>query len=193
MPASAQPDAIEILLADHRRVHKLFKEFDKLKRGEDLEAFVEVVESACAELQLHGMLELEIFYPAVRSQSDEAMEELLNEADVEHETVEALIYKLADLEPDDPMYAANFTVLREYVEHHVKEEEKELFPKVRKLKNLDLRELGIEMQARKDALLSELGEAEEEIDDEADEDEDYDDAALETIGKEDTTDDRARR
>ncbi|HKY03204.1 MAG TPA: hemerythrin domain-containing protein, partial [Burkholderiales bacterium] len=81
---------------------------------------------------------------------------------VEHESVEILIDKLAELEPSDPMYAANFTVLAEYVDHHVKEEEKEMFPKVRKLKDLDLDELGDEMQARKDDLLGQLGEVEDE-------------------------------
>lgn len=189
MPASAQPDAIEMLLADHRRVRKLFKDFEKLKDGEDLEAFLQVVESACAELQLHGMLEIEIFYPAVRSRAGEELEDLINEADVEHETVEALIYKLADLEPEDPMYSANFKVLMEYVEHHVKEEEKELFPLVRKLRGLDLVELGATMQTRKDALLSELGEEEDDLFGDEDEEED---AGLGVYGRDDEPEDRPR-
>lgn len=168
MQATKDFDAIDILVGDHRRVSKLFKEFEQIKDGDDLEACMEIIESACAELKIHSMLELEIFYPALRGHADEEIEDLLNEADVEHESVELLIEKLADLDPSDPMYAANFTVLAEYVEHHVEEEEKELFPKVRKMEDLDLEELGAEMQARKDELLDQIGE----LDDEEDEDED---------------------
>jgi hemerythrin superfamily protein len=158
-------DAIDLLTADHRRVSKLFKDFEQLKDGEDLEACMEIVESACAELKIHSMLELEIFYPSLRTWADETLDDLLNEADVEHESVELLIEKLAELDPSDPMYAANFVVLAEYVAHHVEEEERELFPRVRKIKDLDLEELGLEMQARKDELLEQIGDLEEDEED----------------------------
>ncbi|HKO88450.1 MAG TPA: hemerythrin domain-containing protein [Burkholderiales bacterium] len=163
MSLSQNQDAIDLLIADHQRVAKLFKEFDKLKNGGAEEELALVVESACAELKLHSLLELEIFYPAVRSRADGALLEQLQEADVEHDTVEGLIDKITALEPEDPMYKAHFSVLAEYVEHHVKEEEKQMFPLVRKLKDLDLGELGDEMQARKEDLLDELGEIDEEF------------------------------
>jgi hypothetical protein len=104
-------------------------------------------------LSLHAQLEEEIFYPAVRD-GVEDVDELLNEADVEHGVVEDLIDRLEEMDVEDEMYPANVTVLAEYVKHHVKEEEGELFPKVRK-SNLDLAALGAEMAARKQELRTE--------------------------------------
>ena len=155
-------DAIDMLMEDHKRVQKLFKQFEKLEH-DDAEAVSEVVETAIGELQVHSMLEEELFYPAVRAQiGDEEGEDLLNEAEVEHEAVDELIAKLQELEAGDDMYAAYFTVLTEYVKHHVKEEEKELFPKVRKLQDLDLQQLGQDMQARREELQAEIESGESE-------------------------------
>ena len=163
---SEQQNAIELLTADHERVKKLFKEFEKIKDSDDQESCIENVKSACAELRVHSMIEEEIFYPAVRSKADQELEELLNEADVEHASVDQLIDKLAEIEPSDGMYKAHFMVICEYVKHHVQEEEKEMFPKVRKLKELDLDELGIELQARKEDLMGDFFEEDEtEVDD----------------------------
>src|SRR5215213_8467261 len=82
-----QDDAIELLKQDHRKVEQLFKQFEELKE-EDEEATAEIVEAACAELQIHDKIETEIFYPAVREQAeDEEVEDLLDEAEVEHESV----------------------------------------------------------------------------------------------------------
>ena len=166
MSLSKNQDAIDLLVADHQRVAKLFKEFTKLKNDAAEEDLAAIVESACAELKIHGMLEMEIFYPAVRSRASEALLEQLREAEVEHDSVESLIDKLTAVEPEDPMYKAHFGVLAEYVEHHVKEEEREMFPLVRKLKDLDLVELGDEMQARKEDLLDQLGEIDEDLEEE---------------------------
>jgi hemerythrin superfamily protein len=108
------------------------------------------------------MLEEELFYPAVRAQvedDDERNQDLLNEAEVEHESVEEIIAKLQDLEADDPMYYAYFSVLAEYVKHHIKEEEKELFPEVKKMKALDLQQLAGDMRARREELFAEIEEA----------------------------------
>lgn len=148
-------NAIDLLTQDHRTVQKLYKDFQKADRN-DTDALMEIVETACAELRIHSIIEEEIFYPALRSKLGEEGEDLLNEAAVEHEVVDELIDKLGEIDPADSNYAAYFTVLCESAEHHIKEEEKELFPKVRKLKDLDLEELGAEMQARKDELLAEL-------------------------------------
>src|SRR5688572_16351304 len=135
-PGGGERTATEMLMQDHRRVQKLFKDFDKVDR-DDSEAVRELVETACLELQIHSMLEEEIFYPAVRAQSSgQEQEDLLNEAEVEHETVDELIAKLHDLEADDPMYCAYFAVMMEYVKHHVKEEEQKLFEQVESMKAL---------------------------------------------------------
>jgi hypothetical protein len=109
------------------------------------------------------MLEEEIFYPAVRAQTDDQeAEDLLNRADVEHETVDELIAKLHALEADDAMYCAYFTVLAEYVKHHVKEEEQELFPAVQDMSALDLDQLGEDMRQRREELFAEMERGEEE-------------------------------
>lgn len=161
---SAPSDAIELLMEDHKRVQKLFKDFEKIER-EDEESIRDVVETAIAELQVHSMLEEELFYPAVRAQiDDDEGEDLLNEAEVEHEAVDELIAKLQELEAGDAMYSAYFTVLTEYVKHHVKEEEKELFPRVKKLTELDLEQLGRDMQKRREDLQSEMAAEEEDAD-----------------------------
>jgi hemerythrin superfamily protein len=159
-----------MLTEDHKRVQKLFKEFEKVAR-DDEESVRELVETACIELQIHSMLEEEIFYPSVRAQvadDDEDAQDLLNKAEVEHETADELIAKLQELEADDPMYCAYFSVLAEYVKHHIKEEEKELFPRVEKMKALDLRQLGEDMRSRREELFAELeAEAEESGESEA--------------------------
>ncbi|HEV7393152.1 MAG TPA: hemerythrin domain-containing protein [Burkholderiales bacterium] len=157
----SERDAIDVLMEDHKRVQKLFKDFDRVER-EDAEAVRDLVETACVELQIHSMLEEELFYPAVRAQvedDDERNQDLLNEAEVEHESVEEIIAKLQDLEADDPLYFAYFSVLAEYVKHHIKEEEKELFPEVKKMKALDLQQLAEDMRVRREELFAEIAEA----------------------------------
>ena len=167
----ASVDAIELLIDDHERVKKLFKAFEKAEKSDDMEAMEDIITTCCAELDVHSKIEKEIFYPAVRAQADEEIEELLNEADVEHESVDALVQKLATVKLEDEMYKANFTVVMEYVQHHVKEEEKEMFPKVRKLKGLDLDELATQMRARQEELMGgyikEAETADEDMEDEA--------------------------
>jgi hemerythrin superfamily protein len=172
--STAQANAIDMLMEDHRNVETLFAAFENADR-EDEEECQRIAETACAELRIHSMLEQEVFYPAVRGEADEEEEDLLNEAEVEHASIEELIDKLDGMDAGDPMYAAHFTVLTEYVKHHVKEEEDEMFPKVRKMKGLDLDELGTEMRERREALIAEAGmeaddlDEEEEISDESEE------------------------
>jgi hypothetical protein len=156
-------DAIALLKKDHREVEGLFKEFEALEEGE-AEAVEPVIASACTELKIHDKLETEIFYPAIREQAGEEqeIEDLLNEAEVEHEHVRDLVQTIEGMSPDDEKRNAHFTVLVEYVKHHVKEEEKEMFPKLKKL-DIDFKEIGSRMKERKQELMAELGvEVEEE-------------------------------
>jgi len=148
-------DAIELLKEDHRNVEKIFNEFENLQEDDtDDESKRALVERACAALTVHTRIEEEIFYPAVR---DVLRDEILGEeALVEHSTAKDLIATLEALEPGEPFYDATFTVLAEYVKHHVKEEETEMFPQVKKAK-LDLNELGAQMKQRKDELEDEDG------------------------------------
>ena len=149
-------DAIELLKQDHREVEILFKEFEKLEEDGE-EAVEQVIATACTELKIHDKLEMEIFYPAVRQQAEEEeVEDLLNEAEVEHTTVRDLIKTIEGMSAGDEKRTAHFTVLMEYVKHHVKEEEKEMFPKVKKL-DLDRAQLAQQMKERKAELMAEMG------------------------------------
>jgi hemerythrin-like domain-containing protein len=156
--ADNELNAIDLLLHDHREVESLFSEFDSLEEGDEEDA-EDIIEDACLELEIHDRLETEIFYPAVRAAAadDEDITDLLDEGEDEHQAVRELIEKLEDMDPDDDARDALFTTLIEQVKHHVEEEETELFPKVKKLKGLDLDALGAEMHERKQELQAEVG------------------------------------
>jgi hemerythrin superfamily protein len=139
--------AIDLLVDDHKKVKKLFKDFDKLKEKGDAEDKQALVQEICNELILHTQIEEEIFYPAAREVVEEDM---INEAEVEHASAKDLIEQIQALDPSDPMYDAKVTVLGEYIEHHVEEEETEMFPKMKKSK-LDLEALGEEMASMKES------------------------------------------
>jgi hemerythrin-like domain-containing protein len=156
-------DAIDILLNDHREVEKMFKAFEKLRKGNgDNESKRELVDRACAALTVHTQIEEEIFYPATRGVLRDA--ELGEEALVEHGSVKELIAKLEKLQPGEELYDATFTVIAEYVKHHVQEEEKKMFPQIRR-GELDLDALGAEMKQRKDELEDENGPIEAAFED----------------------------
>jgi len=150
--------AVEILREQHDKAKKAFKQFEKLDR-EDTEAQQQLVRTVCEDLKLHTTLEEELFYPAAREAIDD--EDLLNEAQVEHETAKMLIEQLENMSGDDPNFHATFTVLGEYVLHHVKEEEGEMFPQVNET-DLDLEELGTRMRSRMQELMGEIEEEEKE-------------------------------
>ena len=147
-------DAIDLLMQDHEAVSALFDEFED---AEDESEKQDLVEQICEELTIHATIEEEIFYPAVRREVDDA-EDLLDEAKVEHETVKELVSQLEASAPGDDLFDAKVTVLAEYVKHHVKEEQNEMFPKAKKA-GLDLAELGERLQQRKDELMAEQQQA----------------------------------
>ncbi|MCR5868102.1 hemerythrin domain-containing protein [Aquincola sp. J276] len=125
----------------------------------------ELAEQICMMLTVHAQIEEEIFYPAAKDQIKEA--DLVNEATVEHASAKDLIAQIQESDPSDEMYDSLVKVLGEYIDHHVKEEESELFPQVRKAK-LDVAALGEQLNERKMALMSEMGMmAEEEESEEA--------------------------
>jgi hemerythrin superfamily protein len=142
-------DAIDLLKQDHDKVERAFKQFEKMDRH-DAEACRRLIRSVCEDLKVHSALEEEVFYPALRQAIDD--QDLLNEAAVEHETAKMLIEQLDSMATDDPSYYATFTVLGEYVRHHVKEEQGEMFPEAKKSR-LDLAALGERMRARKEELV----------------------------------------
>ncbi|MDP9087702.1 MAG: hemerythrin domain-containing protein [Pseudomonadota bacterium] len=150
-------DAIAMLMSDHKKVKKLFADFKKLKDGGSSEEKSELVEQICNELKVHAEIEEEIFYPAVREAIDDS--DLMDEALVEHAGAKELIAQLEDADPDEELYDAKVTVLGEQIEHHVEEEEGDMFAKAKKAK-VDTSELGAQMQERKKALMKQLGIAE---------------------------------
>jgi hemerythrin superfamily protein len=150
-----ETDAFALLTADHRTVKGLFKEFEKLSKQEDVdEEKAQLVRQICNELTVHAQVEEEIFYPAVREAIDD--EDLMDEADIEHASAKDLIAQLEGMQPGDDHYDARVTVLGEYVDHHVKEEEGEMFSKARKA-DVDAEDLGVLITERKEELKAELG------------------------------------
>jgi hemerythrin-like domain-containing protein len=147
--------AIDMLKQDHDRVQKAFKEFERLAH-EDAEACHELVMSVCEELKIHTVLEEDIFYPAVYEAI--ADEQIMSEAAVEHETARMLIEQLENMQEDDPNYHATFKVLGEYVRHHIREEEGEMFPAARKT-DIDFAALGARMRERREELTGETEKA----------------------------------
>jgi hemerythrin superfamily protein len=151
---AAGQDAIALLIADHREVSEMFEQFEQL--GDRATTSKEKLkDKICKALIAHTTIEEEIFYPAVREAKIEEGEDMVDEAIVEHASAKDLIKQLQEMQPDDELYDAKVKVLGEQVEHHVKEEEKEMFPKVKK-SGLDLLALGQEMALRKQELMSTL-------------------------------------
>ena len=148
--APKQLDAIKLLMNDHDEVEAMFKQFMKMKK--DGAQRGELIEQICNALTVHAEIEEEIFYPACRDELGEDGEMMLDEAEVEHASLKALVEQLQDADPDDEMTAAKVKVLCEYVTHHVKEEEGKIFPKIKK-SELDLDELGAELMERKQELM----------------------------------------
>ncbi len=157
--SSTELDAIEMLMADHKKVKKLFSDFKKLKDDGSNEEKAAIVDRICNELKVHATIEEEIFYPAVRKSIDDS--DLMDEALVEHAGAKYLIAQLEEMGADDDLYDAKVTVLGEQIDHHVKEEEGDMFKKARKA-NVDAAALGATMLKRKQALMTELGLSAEE-------------------------------
>jgi hemerythrin superfamily protein len=151
----ARADATTLLAKDHKEVKALFKRYEKLSKAEaDGSERQELAEQICQMLTVHAQIEEEIFYPAVREA--EVEEDLLDEAEVEHASAKDLIAQIQSMSPEDDLYDAKVTVLGEYINHHVQEEEGQMFPKARRAK-VDLEGLAGRLTERKQALMSESG------------------------------------
>lgn len=144
----APKDAIALLKADHEAVSQLFAEYEKTQSVPKKKALVAEI---CTALSVHAQIEEEIFYPAVKTALKDKL--LVPEATVEHASVKDLIAQLEGVEPDGEMYDAKVKVLSEYVKHHVKEEQTEMFPKA-KASSIDMIDLAARMAARKVELLA---------------------------------------
>ena len=151
---AAKDDAIKLLKADHKEVSGLLEKYENGRLSKDRK--VAVAKQICMALSVHAQIEEEIFYPAAREASVRDGEDLLDEAEVEHGSIKDLVSAIENASPDDDeLFDARVKVLGEYVKHHVKEEENELFPKIRK-SDMDLEGVGAQLAARKKELMRAL-------------------------------------
>ena len=139
-------NAVELLKSDHAKVKQLFAQFEAA--GEDEKRKGDIFKQIAQELKVHTTIEEEVFYPAVKKMdSDMALE-----AEEEHNIVDWIIAQMKKLSPGDENYDAKFTTLKENVEHHIEEEEKEMFPEAEEKLGKQIDALGKKMLERKEAL-----------------------------------------
>jgi hemerythrin superfamily protein len=149
-------DACDLLDADHRAVKKLFKEYEELAGSRSRTAAArkdELAREICTQLTVHAQIEEEIFYPALRHALRTT--DLLDEAEVEHQTAKDLIAQIETSDDSPEVHDAKVKVLGEYIDHHVKEERNEIFPKARSARGLDLVAMREQLELRKAELLEE--------------------------------------
>lgn len=139
-------NAVAMLKEDHDRVLELLHRFGRARREAQKQSLADRI---CADLTLHAQIEEEIFYPALREATGE--HDLVDEAEVEHGSAKLLIAQIRSGKVGDPQWDARVKVLGEYVRHHIREEQREIFPRARAAKALDLREMGERIARRKHA------------------------------------------
>jgi hemerythrin superfamily protein len=150
-------NAIELLKSQHRAVEKLFAQIDKAKSADGKQ---KLFDQLADSLAVHAAIEEHQFYPTVRAKRTE---DILLEALEEHVGIKRVLADLLETEATDQTFDAKIKVLSEQVEHHVGEEEKDLFPKVKKiLSSEELEVLGQNMSAEQ-AELEEKGEPRDAI------------------------------
>jgi hemerythrin-like domain-containing protein len=158
MPTTrSEKDACDLLDADHRAVKKMFKEYEELSGSKArgvAQKKMELAQQICQELTVHAQIEEEIFYPAVREAIKD--KDVIAEANVEHQSAKELISQIRGMMEPDEMFDAKVKVLGEYIDHHVKEEKNEIFPKARAARKLDLVAMRDELETRKEELMSEM-------------------------------------
>jgi len=157
MATRGEKDACDLLDADHRTVKKMFKEYEELTsaRGRTVaQKKMDLARQICHELSVHAQVEEEIFYPALRSALKDT--DALAEAAVEHQAAKELVAQIEGMGEADEMFDAKVKVLGEYVDHHVKEERNEIFPKARSSRKVDLVSMRDEIMTRKEELMGEM-------------------------------------
>ena len=147
--ARNEADAIALLKADHRQVEQWFEEFETARTSNRKQ---ELAGKICAALRVHSTIEEEIFYPAVQQLPAKKAEEMTLEAYEEHAVVKLVLAELPGVDPEDERFDAKMTVLSELIEHHVDEEENEMFKTAKKLGTAELNALGDRMAAEVEAV-----------------------------------------
>jgi len=153
---SMPTDAIAMLEQDHREVESFLEQFEEAEENAEK---AELARKICVALTVHAELEESMFYPEARewlAEESEEDEELIDEAEVEHMSAKQLIAEIEKMTPREKLFDAKVKVLGEYVKHHVKEEEQEMFPKLRKTE-MDLEDLAEKMSEKKLKLFQKMG------------------------------------
>jgi iron-sulfur cluster repair protein YtfE (RIC family) len=144
-------DAIALLKTDHAAVKGLFEKEGKLKK-QDGEKKANLFNQIKAALEVHATIEEEIFYPAVKKARSENVKDEVREAYEEHKQIKSLLAQISSITSADETYDMKIKVLKEDVEHHIKEEEGEMFPDAKKFLGERLIELGAKLESRKEQL-----------------------------------------
>lgn len=139
-------NALDMLRRDHDKVRKLFAEYDAAGAPARKQ---EIAEQAFRELQIHSRIEEEIFYPALNAKADSHGKELVEEALDEHAEVDEMIQELRGLNPEETDFEDRFQELVSSVEHHIHEEETEMFPEAARKLGSELDALGKELEEEK--------------------------------------------
>lgn len=152
MAKAKKADILSLIETDHRAVEQLFEEIQNEKNAKKAKG---VFSRIYEELTLHAQAEELVFYPAMREYDD--TEELIEEAEEEHNSVKILLEEMKALEPSDSEFQTKLTHLIENVQHHVEEEEAEIFATVREsMEDQELQELGQEFQKAKSNVESQV-------------------------------------
>jgi hypothetical protein len=146
--------ATDLLKKQHREVEGLFK---KLEKTEQAQQRRKLLDELRANLEAHTTIEEEIFYPAIAELGTKKAEEMVNEANEEHHVVKLVLRDLPNVDPEDERFEAKITVLSELIEHHVEEEEKEMFKLAQKIGKEELADLAERMQSRFEELIGQRG------------------------------------
>ena len=148
--------ATELLKRQHREVKKLFGQTLKAEGAEERRSGMEEI---AAKLTAHMAIEEELFYPAVAELATKKTEDMVPEAYEEHHVAKLVIAELPNVDPDDERFKAKITVLSELIDHHVEEEEEEMFKTAERLGTERLMALGDEMEVAFDEQLAEQQDA----------------------------------
>lgn len=152
-PQSDPHDILQLLTAEHHEVKAMFQQYRQLaEAGGKGDERMLLASQICVALTLHTQVEEEILYPAARAALAQH-EDLVDEAYVEHASAKSLVAQVKTMTSDQPLFDAKVHVLGEYIDHHVREEEHELFPQLRRAA-LDLRAMGDRMVERKKQLMA---------------------------------------
>jgi hemerythrin-like domain-containing protein len=143
-------DALQMLREDHRKVKELFRRYEEASDKATKQA---AAETALVELNIHAVLEEEIFYPAVRRQGN-GSGAIVKRAEEEHHTAEQLMGELMNMEPGNQEFDAKFHVLIENVKNHIDEEEAEMLPQAAEVGLARMEQLGERMAERRTQLMS---------------------------------------